>query len=154
MNAPEPFIVGRGTVLKNLLLIPSVGWPIWLVFFTGLVITLAGCFNDVRLLVLGLIICICVTPAVVAFIYFSRTLSPDIVPNLLPHTLERRADGYTLRIWRRPDPEDESESATTWMESGSISLYDSNIIASRSTFDYEMIYFKDSQMKILYVPRF
>ena len=77
-----------------------------------------------------------------------------MVANLLPHTLERRPDGYMLRLWRRPDPDEDAEGRADWMETGSIMLYDRDIIASKSSFDYEMLFFKDSLMKILYVPRF
>ena len=154
MNVKEPFTVGRGIVLKQLILSPSTGWPVWCALFSGVALAVAGCFTDDRLMVLGLMICVCVIPAVVAFVYFFHILSPDMVANLLPHTLERRPDGYTLRIWSRSEPEDGSKVETCWKESGRVMLYDSDIVASKSTFDYEMLFFKDSRMKILYVPRF
>ena len=153
MDAPGPFRVGRNIVLKDLILIPSIGWPVWVVMVIGLAVTAVGCFSDIRFIVLGLMICVSVVPAAVAFIYLSHTLSPDMVANLLPHTLERCPDGYLLRIWRRCD-EDDSDDDVTWMESGSIRLYDADIVASRTSFEYERLFFKNSLMKILYVPKF
>lgn len=153
MDAPGPFRVGRSTVLKDLILIPSSGWPIWVVMVMGIAVIAVGCFSDMRFIVLGLMICVSVVPALVAFIYFSRTLSPDIVANLLPHTLERCPDGYLLRIWCRND-EDNADGDVIWIESGSIRLYDADVVATRTSFEYERIYFKNSLMKILYVPKF
>ena len=154
MDTGQPFTVDRMAVGKHILLRPSASWPVWMVLCAGILISVAGCVSDVRLLMVGLMLCVAVAPAVAVFIYFSHTLSPDMVANLLPHTLERRPDGYMLRLWRRPDTDDDSEGSPDWMETGSIMLYDRDIIASKSSFDYEMLFFKDSLMKILYVPRF
>lgn len=153
MDVQRPFRVERSTVLKDLILIPSSGWPVWVVMGIGLAVIMVGCFFDIRFMVLGLMICVSVVPALVAFIYFSHTLSPDMVANLLPHTLERCTDGYLLRIWRRND-EDDSDDDVNWMESGRIRLYDADVVATRSSFEYERLFFKNSLMKILYVPKF
>lgn len=154
MDVGQPFTVDRSAVLKHLMLLPSDGWPVWLAVIAGISLCVVGFIIDLRLLALGLMLCVAVAPAIGVFIYFSHTLSPDIVANLLPHTLERRPDGYRLRVWRRPDQEDDSESGADWIETASFMLYDRDIIASKSSFDYEMLFFKDSLLKILYVPRF
>ena len=154
MEATEPFTVERSAVARTLLSKRAVGWPLWSAVTAGLLLTASGCLWDLRLTVLGLMVCVAVAPSVAALIYFSRTLAPDMVANLLPHTLERQDGGYLLRLWRRPDPEVPEEAGMDWMESGCISLSDSNIVERKTSGEYEMLFYKDSGMKILYVPRF
>ena len=154
MDAVEPFSVERSAVCKTMLLTPSTGWPMWGVTGAGVLLMAVGFLADVRCLVLGLMMCLAVTPCVAAFIFFSFTLAPEMVVNLLPHTLERVPDGYVIRIWRRADAEDAGEREGEWVEAGSFALADRDIVGRKRTWEYEMLYFKDSRMKILYVPRF
>lgn len=154
MDAVEPFCVERSAVCKTMLLTPSTGWPLWGVTGAGVVLMAVGFLADVRCLVLGLMICLAVAPCVAAFIFFSFTLAPGMVANLLPHTLERVPDGYVIRIWRRAGSDDAGEPEGEWEEAESFALADSDIVDRKTTCDYEMLYFKDSRMKILYVPRF
>ncbi|MDE6290608.1 MAG: hypothetical protein K2M16_03665, partial [Muribaculaceae bacterium] len=166
MDTVDPFSVDRGVVLKTLLFSPSCGWPVWATLSIGLLLIGVGCLYDVRYLVLGLMICVAVIPGIVAFIYFSHTLAREMVPNLLPHTLERCEDGFLIRIWCRREsegesdedpkdkPEVESPGEVCWKQSGLISLFDQKIVDRKTTAGYDVFYFKDSPMKILYVPRY
>lgn len=153
MDVTRPFSVGRGIVLKNMILLPSTGWPVWVALFAGLVLAVFGCFFDVRFLIMGLMVCVAVVPVITGFLYFSYSLSPAIVANLLPHTLERCPDGFLLRIWCRSDQDDGSEEEPGWRESGSIMLYDSKIVDTKTSFEFDMLFFKDSLLDILFVPR-
>lgn len=159
MDEIRPFSVDRGAVFKTLLLSPSSGWPVWATLAAGLIVTAVGASADPRCVMLGLMICVAVTPGLAAFVYFSHTLDPEMVPNLLPHTLERVEGGFRLCLWRHRD-EDESTDDTPeetpggWIRTGMISLSDEKITGRKTSFEYEVFYFKESPMKILYVPRF
>ncbi|MDE6510699.1 MAG: hypothetical protein K2L00_01200 [Muribaculaceae bacterium] len=153
MRDTEPYKTKTGVILRGLLLTPSGGWPAWSVTAAGLSLMSIGSFVDVRWFVVGLMLCVAVVPCVVAFTYFSHVLEPGIVPNMIPHTLERLDNGYILRTWRRADQED-GEEADEWVETGTVRLEDANITSRKTSFEYETLYFKDSRMKILYVPRF
>lgn len=153
MNPPEPFSVSRNAVLKTLLETPSKSWQIWCAGGIGIILTIIGCFGDIRYIVLGLMICVAVVPAIVAILYFSYSLSPQIVANLLPHTIEIIPDGFLLRIWKKKDPEDDTEETPGWLESSSIRLSSSDIIATKSTLEYKIILFSHySPIHLLYLP--
>ena len=152
MESEEPFTVAGSVAVKAILSSPSCGWPLWMVFVIGLVIAAAGCVNDIRFLVLGLMICVAFTPCLAVFMYFSYTMSPRIVQNFIPHTLERCDGGFVVRIWHK-DAEEDGEEEMVWVESGCFRLSDSDIVDRKTSFGYETLYFKDSRMKILYVPR-
>ena len=152
MESGEPFSVAGSVAVKTVLVSPAIGWPVWTVFGAGLVLVSAGCVLDTAFLVLGLMICVALTPCVAVFMYFSYTMSPGIVQNFIPHTLERCDDGFIVRIWHRAAGED-GEEEMTWMESGSFKLFDSDIVDRKTSFEYETLYYDRSRMKILYVPR-
>ena len=154
MDVGMPFSVERSAVFKTLLLTPSSGWPLWTAALTGVVLAVWGCLADIRLTVLGLMVCLAVIPCIAAFIYLFHTLAPEMVANLLPHTLERNPDGFLLRTWRRRDPEAEPEEDGEWVESGRLELADADIVDRKTSYGYDILFFKDSRMKILYVPRF
>ena len=153
MTETEPYKTESGVILRSLLLSPSCGWPAWTVIAAGTLLMVIGIFGDVRWLAVGLMLCVTVAPSVVALLYFSHVLSPGIVPNMLPHTLERVDNGYILRTWRRAEPE-EGEETDEWLETGTVRLEDANITDRKTSFEYETLYFRDSSMKILYVPRY
>lgn len=153
MDGPYPFRVERSAILKHLLLQPSSGWPVWTALITGFILIASSCFSDIRLMVLGLMICFAVAPSITAFIYFAHVLSPGLMANLLPHTIERNADGYTLRIWRSKEAEDGEDVVEGWIETGCILLYDADIVAAKASSEYEMLFFSNAKIKILYLPR-
>lgn len=153
MTETEPYKTESGVILRGLLFSPSGGWPAWIAAASGLLLIALGVFGDVRWLVVGLMLCVAVAPCIAALLYFSHVLSPGIVPNMLPHTLERVDNGYILRTWRHADPE-EGEETDEWVETGTVRLEDANITDRKTSSEYETLYFRDSRMKILYVPRF
>ncbi len=156
MNDFQPFKVDGWTVFTTLLSSPA-GWPVWAILALGFVLVVVGCLADARLIIVGLMICIALAPGVAAYIYFGHTLSPQIVSNMLPHTLERTDGGFLLRVWRPEESEeeqaDEEKGDCQWVESSVITLSDSKIVRKKTTVAYELFYFKDSPLKILYVPR-
>ena len=154
IDAIEPFTVGKSAILKHILITPALSWSVWVALTIGLILIVAGFFFDIRLIALGLMMSAVVVPSMLALIYFYHSLSPAVVPNLLPHTLERRLDGYILHIWRQNESDEDSGDLPAWTESDTIRLFDSNIVTKKSTFEYDMLFFKDSRMNILYVPRY
>lgn len=154
METSQPFTVSRGTIFKSFILCPRTGWLLWIVFAIGLTLLAVGCFIDIRYILLGLIVCLTVVPTVAFFLFVNYMFASEIVANLLNHTVERRSNGFLLRIFRSADPNDPKEKDKEWIESGRLTLFDSNILRHRTTSDYEMFFFKDSPLTILYVPRY
>lgn len=156
MNELQPFKVDGWTVFKTLLSSAN-GWPVWTAFVLGLILIASGCFTDVRYLVAGLMITVAVIPGIAALMYFSHTLSPQIVANLIPHTIERTNEGYILRLWlieaTEEDDTEENDKEKQWVEKSAIMLSDAKIEKREISFEYELLYFKDSPLKILYLPR-
>ena len=88
MIESQPFKVDGWTVFKTLLS-SSSGWPFWTALTIGLILLVAGGFVDVRIMVVGIMVCVAVVPCIGVFLYFSNTLSPQIVVNMIPHTVDR-----------------------------------------------------------------
>ena len=154
MEPTRPFTVSRATIFKTLILSPSTGWLLWIVFAVGLVLTILGCFLDPRYLILGLIVILTVFPAMAFFMFVNYMFATEMVANLLNHTVERRQSGYLLRIFRPADKSDPVEKDKEWIESGRLSFFDSNIVKTKITPKYEVVFLKDSPLSILYVPRY
>ena len=156
MSHSQPFKVDGWTVFRTLL--TSTGaWPIWTAVASGVFLIIFGCIYDLRYLAAGLMITVAVVPGISAILYFSHTLSPYVVGNMIPHTVERTKGGYLLRILRHEDIEEgntcEDEKEERWVESSVISLSDTKIVERKTYDEYELFYYKDSSLKILYVPR-
>lgn len=154
MENPQPFTVSRATIFKTLIFSKKTGWMLWIVFFIGFILSAIGCFFDFRYLILGLIVCLTMLPTMAFFIFVHHMFASEMVANLLNHTVERYNNGFLLRIYRPADKSDPIEKDKEWIESGRLSLFDSNIVRSRTTSDYEVFFYKDSPLAILYVPRY
>ena len=153
METPLPFTVSRTTIFKTLILTPSIGWILWLVLIIGVGITIIGCLSDARLVLLGLLVCFTVLPTMAFFMFVNYMFASEMVANLLNHTVERRSNGYLLRIYRPANQDDPLESGKTWIESARLTFFDSNVVRTKTTNEYEVIFLKDSPLSILYVPR-
>ncbi len=153
METSKLFAVSRNTIFKTLLSNPSTGWMLWLALLIGLAVTVYGCFADVRCLILGLIICLSVVPSMAFFIFVNYMFATEMVANLLDHTVERHNKGYLVRIYRPVNPDEQVEEDKTWIECGRFTLFDSNIVKQKTTSEYEVLFYKDSPLSILYVPR-
>ncbi|MDE6741164.1 MAG: hypothetical protein K2J58_02410, partial [Muribaculaceae bacterium] len=147
------FTVSRNTIFKTLIMSTSAGWLLWVLLTIGLGFTLLGCFYDIRYLILGLIVCFTMLPTMAFFIFVNYMFASEMVANLLNHTVERRNDGYLLRIYRPADPNDPIEKDKEWIESARLTFFDHNIMKTKTTPEYEVIFLKDSPLSILYVPR-
>lgn len=152
METPQPFTVSRNTIFLTLILTPRTGWLLWVVMAIGLGLIVIGCFLDLSYIILGLIVCLTMLPAMAFFLFVNYMFASEIVPNLLNHTVERRDNGYLLRIFRPAEQDDNKDNE--WIESGCLTLFDSNIVKKKVTSDYEVVLFKDSPLTILYVPRY
>lgn len=76
-----------------------------------------------------------------------------MVANLLHHTIERKPNGFLLRIYRPANQDEPIEAGKTWIESGRLTLFDSNIIRKKNTNKYEVFFFKESPLSTLFVPK-
>lgn len=153
METSQPFTVSRAIIFKTILLNPSTGWLLWIVLAIGLILTILGCFMDFRYLILGLIVILTAFPAMAFFVFVNYMFASEMVANLLHHTVERRSDGYLLRIFRPADKSDPIEKDKEWIESGRLTFFDYNIVKTKTTQDFEVVFLKDSPLSILYVPR-
>ena len=153
MEPTQPFTISRNTIFKTLVLNPSTGWLLWIVFAIGFILTVVGCLIDIRYLILGLIVLLPALPAMAFFVFVNYMFASEMVANLLNHTVERRNNGYLLRIFRPADKNDPIEKDKDWIESGRLTFFDYNIVKTKITPEYEVIFLKDSSLSILYVPR-
>ena len=152
METSHPFTVKRGTIFLSLLMSPSIGWPLWCVSLIGLFLIAVGCLCDIRYLILGLIVCLTVFPTMAFFIFVRHMFSTEMVANLLHHSVERRPSGYLVRIYRPAEPGEPIEAGKEWIENGRLTLFNSNVVKTKTTSEYEIIFFKDSPLEILYIP--
>lgn len=154
MKPSQPFTVSRNTIFRALIFTPSMGWPIWIVCLIGIILIVIGCFIDIRYLILGLIVVLTIIPTMTFFLFVKYMFATEIVANLLHHTVERKPNGYIVHIFRPANPEDPIEKDKIWIENGKLSLFDSNVIRKKTTFEYDVVFFKDSPLGILYIPRY
>lgn len=93
-------------MLGNLLTTPSASWHIWILTALGCVAILVGAVFDVRVMVLGFLICLSLVPPIVVFMYYSHVLDTYMIANILNHTVERCPGGYRIRIFREESDEE------------------------------------------------
>lgn len=89
------------------------------------------------------------------FLYYYYLFSDDMLANILPHTMERNRDGYTLWMYKKlvlRDTDDDGAEKTKWMVCGRISVMDASVIKTRKCFNYTVLYLEDAPMSVLYVP--
>lgn len=154
METVDPFKVGRNVIFKTLICIPSYGWMLWSILAAGVILCIVGCFTDLRFLILGLIFCLTLFPAVAFFFSVKYLLAAGIVPNLLYHTVEQTPDGYLVDIYRPANQDNPEEDEKDWIHSEKITLYDSNVTDIKTTNEYEVVSLKDSPLNILFIPRY
>lgn len=153
METYQPFTVSRNTVFKTLICTPSTAWLLWIVLVLGILLVAFGCIFDPRYLILGLIVCLTILPAMAFFIFVNYMFASEMVANLLHHTIERKPNGFLLRIYRPANQDEPIEAGKTWIESGRLTLFDSNIIRKKNINKYEVIFFKESPLSTLFVPK-
>jgi len=133
---------------------PSISWPVWAVGLVGAILTLAGALCDVRIMMVGLIICLTVMPMLAFFIYFSNMLDTHIMLNVLPHTLESKPGGYLVRLYREDRGKDsDGNENVEWVETGSMTIFDSKVRKRVEKSDLSVLYLVDSPVKVLYIPK-
>lgn len=154
MERSDFFNVSRKELIFYLLSSPSISWPLWLTFGLGLVLVFTGAVCDVRMMFLGLILCLTVAPTMAFFIYFSKMLDTHIMINILPHTIEGRPGGYLVRIYRaEPSQDDDTKDKMEWIETGKMTIFDSKVVKRIERGEYSILYLVDSPVKVLYIPR-
>lgn len=153
MEPSQPFTISRNTIFWTLITTPSTAWILWTVLIIGLALSVFGAIFDMRYLIMGLIVCLTVVPTMAFFLFVNYMFASEMVANLLHHTIERHNKGYLLRIYRPANQDEPIEAGKTWIESGRLSFFDYNIIRTKSTNEYDVIFLKDSPLNILYVPK-
>lgn len=173
-NKLEFFKVSSGEMLWNLLTSPSASWHIWILTAIGCVAIVAGAILDIRVMVLGLLICLSLVPPVVVFMYYSHVLDTYMIANILNHTVERCPGGYRVRIFREESDEeaehgiadnlkvekdssdgkakDSDARGKRWIEAAAMTVYDAKVTKRRNRGAFSVLYLEDSPVKVLYVP--
>lgn len=152
MEATSLFSVNRATIFKTLFFTRSFGWSLWLVLAAGVVLIVLGALLDLRLLFLGLMMWFTVLPTIAFFQFVNYMFATDMVGNLLQHSVERRHDGYLLHIFRPAEPSVAVEQGKKWIESGRLTIFDSNVVKIKNTNGYKVLFLKDSPLSLLYIP--
>lgn len=152
MNQPDFIIVSKKELFYYLMCTPSVSWPLWLTLGLGVVLTLAGAVCNVRVMMLGLILCLTMAPTMAFFIYFTQLIDTHIMLNMLPHTIETRPERYFVTIYRVEPSEKENEEPH-WVETGTMTIFDSKVTKRVDRGDFTILHLIDSPVKVLYVPR-
>lgn len=102
---------------------------------------------------MGLMVWLVIIPALLFFISVNHMFAPNMMPNLLNHTVERVSNGYMVHIYRPAYTDNDEDHSEAWIESGSILVLDDKVVKRKLTDDYEELFLKDAPIDILYVPR-
>lgn len=170
---PDFFTVSKAQMAAYLLTLPAVAWPLWVSAAAGVVLAAVGAIADVRVMVLGLMVCLCATPVMAFFIFFSKMLDPSILVNLMPHTVEKRPDGYLVVTYRKQiaaEPEGEQagdgdksgvkaddksarEEKYVWIEAGRLPVPEAKVVRRVERIDFSVLHLVGSPLSLLCVPR-
>lgn len=178
---PDFFTVSKAQMAAYLLTLPSVAWPLWVSAAAGVVLTAVGAIADVRVMVLGLMVGLCATPVMAFFIFFSKMLDPAILVNLMPHTVEKRPDGYLVVTYRKQvaSGSDGDKAAVTdgeqagygdktagkagdksareekyvWIEAGRLPVPEAKVVRRVERIDFSVLHLAGSPVSLLCVPR-
>lgn len=154
-----PFSVDRGAVFKTLAFSVRSGWPLWVFSSIGLLLIAIGCFFDLRCLIAGLIIIFTGLPIIMLFLFTLYMFDPKMLVNIQPHTVEKTSGGYIIRIFRKIDAaddidaEDDSGSRYYWEQCDSLDISAKKLINKKDIGDYEVLYFIDSVVNVLFLPK-
>lgn len=172
-SLPDFFTVSKAQMAAYLLTLPSVAWPLWVSAAVGVALTAAGAVADVRVMVLGLMVGLCATPVMAFFIFFSKMLDPAILVNLMPHTVEKRPDGYLVVTYRKQiaavsegDKTDKAEGEQAgegdksareekyvWIEAGRLPVPEAKVVRRVERIDFSVLHLAGSPVSLLCVPR-
>ena len=140
--------------MNYLMSTPSISWPVWSAAGLGAMVSLLGALYDVRFMLVGLMICLSVTPMLAFFIFFCNILDTHIMLNVLPHTIESRTGGYLVRIYREDKfTDEEGKEASEWVETGRMTIFESKVQKRIERVDSSVLFLVDSPVKVLYIPK-
>lgn len=172
-SLPDFFTVSKAQMAAYLLTLPAVAWPLWVSAASGVALTAVGAIADIRVMVLGLMVGLCATPVMAFFIFFSKMLDPAILVNLMPHTVEKRPDGYLVVTYRKQvasnsegDKTDKAEGEQAadgdksaaeekyvWIEAGRLPVPEAKVVRRVERIDFSVLHLTGSPVSLLCVPR-
>lgn len=147
-----PFKITHKDLLLPMLASFRLTWPLWCCMAAGLVLLVVGTVWDARLAVLGLMVWLTVAPMVAFLLYFSKALSPSVVPNLIPHTVRRVSDGYRMSLFRPAEKEDDEEDSPRWELTSELTVYDRDLVREQTLGAFRVLYFSAKPLSVLYLP--
>lgn len=120
--ATSEFSVDRRSILQYLFL----GKGIWWIAICALLMaaSVAAAFIDLAYLIIGLMVCLIVTPGVMAFLYFFYALQPATAINVCPHSLLISEECITAVISPMPDDDKAEPKRIVFDTSGIIGMDD------------------------------
>lgn len=152
METPDFFIVKKSELVSYLMGSPRISWALWLMVGVGLILVIIGAIMDVRVMILGLIVCLTIAPTMAFFIYFTKLIDTHIMLNMLPHTIEPKTERYFVTIYRK-EPHKDNDSEFDWVETGTMTIFESKVTKRVDKGPYSILHLIDSPVKVLYIPR-
>lgn len=154
IDNPNVFKVSGKDIFLSIASSSNTGWPLWICVIFSVVALIVGCFaDDMRFVMIGMILLFAITPSVGVFMYYYHLFASDMVTNILPQSLERNDDGFILTLYKRQEDSEENEDApVVWSECGKIVIPDTSVVKVRRYIDYNLLYLVDAPLRALYVP--
>lgn len=152
MPTPDFFIVKKSELVSYLMGSPRISWSLWLTVAVGVILIIVGAFMDIKILMLGLIVCLTVAPTMAFFIYFTKLIDTHIMINVLPHTIEPKTERYFVTIYRKEQRKDD-DTEFDWVETGTMTIFESKVRKRVEKGQYSILHLVDSPVKVLYIPK-
>lgn len=149
-RSADRFVVPASEVFLYMLTVPRKSWAVWSLTGIGLLLIAAGLIADMRIVAVGLMVWLALVPTAAFFMHYTEALSPTVSPNLLPHTVERIPGGHIVRVFRTQA--DEKSGETSLVESGIISVSDSDIIRESTSGIYRRLELRNESLSLLFIP--
>lgn len=146
------FRISHKDLLLPMLASARASWPLWISLGAGLILIAVGCFTDLRIVALGLMVWLTIAPVVAFMIYFYKALAPDVVPNLIPHTIRKTARGYEMRLYRRNENKEEDADAPEWEATSSIEVKTADVVREQTLGSLRVLYLSSKTLSVLYLP--
>ena len=138
-------------MFRTLLLNPSVSWRLWTLMAIGGVLVIAGIIFDVRLVAVGLMICLTIIPTVAFFMFFKTMLSEDVLPNLLPHSVCKERGSFVLTTFREEHADEDSDDIR-YVKTGSFIINEDAGYKCSFISEYRVLWLKNDRFTLLFLP--
>lgn len=149
-----PFTVERSALFWQVLATPAMAWPLWLIAGVSVCVLVAGIFTDIAVVIVGFLLLFTIVPAAASFLYLYRTTSPELLPNILPHTVEQCGDTLKVNIFRKNvEADSEGREKVSFEKVREINIRNEEVVRREAAIDYDILTIKGPQISLLLIPR-